>query len=72
MGFIQAHSARLYAIVAAGVALVAHYVDGLPQALILGLAAAVLGTGEVVQRVENAKTKAATVASSAPPPEAVV
>ncbi|MFC4512242.1 hypothetical protein [Streptomyces ehimensis] len=71
MGFIQAHSTRLYAIVAAAVALIAHYVDGLPQALILGLAAAVLGTGEVVQRVEDAKTKAAAIASPALPPTAV-
>ncbi|MEU1307839.1 hypothetical protein ABZ419_02930 [Streptomyces cinnamoneus] len=71
MGFIQAHSTRLYAIVAAGVALVAHYVDGLPQGLILGLAAAVLGTGEVVQRVEDAKTKAAAITSPTLPPTAV-
>lgn len=68
---IHANSTRLYAIVAAGIALVAHYVDDLPQALILGLAAAVLGTGEVVQRVEDGKTKAAAVPSPTPPPIAV-
>ncbi|MEU1352307.1 hypothetical protein ABZ410_00065 [Streptomyces cinnamoneus] len=69
--FIHMHSTRLYAVAATAIALVAHYVDDLPQALILGLAAAVVGTGEVVQRVEDGKTKAATVASPAPPPTAV-
>ncbi|MEU5428487.1 hypothetical protein AB0H73_23270 [Streptomyces olivoreticuli] len=69
--FFHAHSTRLYAIVAAAIALVAHYVDDLPQALILGLAAAVLGTGEVVQRVEDGKTRAAAVPSAEPPLTAV-
>ncbi|GAA0488336.1 hypothetical protein ACFQ2B_39385 [Streptomyces stramineus] len=68
---IHANSTRLYAIAAAAIALVAHYVDDLPQALILGLAAAVLGTGEVVQRVEDGKTKAAAIPSPTPPPTAV-
>lgn len=56
MQFITTHPARLYAIVAALVALVAHYVPNLPVVLVLGLAAALLGTGEAVQRTENRKT----------------
>ncbi|MDX2390194.1 hypothetical protein NJL88_08965 [Streptomyces sp. DK15] len=59
MGFVKDHAARLYAVVVAVLALTAHYVPTLPSALILGVVAAVLGTGEVVQRVENAKTLAA-------------
>ncbi|MFI9228620.1 hypothetical protein [Streptomyces rimosus] len=54
--FIHTHSTRLYAIAAATLALVAYYVPGLPTELILALAAATLGTGEAVQRIENAKT----------------
>ncbi|MEU5434520.1 hypothetical protein AB0G73_14250 [Streptomyces sp. NPDC020719] len=54
--FVHDHSTRLYAVVAAALPLVAFYVDGLPTALILALAAAVLGTGELVQRVEDGKT----------------
>ncbi|MCX5398474.1 hypothetical protein [Streptomyces sp. NBC_00102] len=59
MQFIKAHPARIYAVVVAALALVAHYVPGLPSALVLGLVAAVLGTGEAVQRTENGKTVAA-------------
>ncbi|MEU7190923.1 hypothetical protein [Streptomyces sp. NPDC045369] len=59
MQFVKAHPARIYAIVAAALALVVHYVPDLPSALILGLAAAVLGTGEIVQRTEDGKTIAA-------------
>nr|WP_324611111.1 LysM peptidoglycan-binding domain-containing protein [Streptomyces rimosus] len=50
------HSTRLYAIAAAALALVAYYVPGLPTELILALSAATLGTGEAVQRIEDAKT----------------
>lgn len=54
--FIADHSARLYAIAAAALSLIAYYVDGLPTGLILALAAAILGTGEAVQRSEDRKT----------------
>ncbi|MGD3109507.1 hypothetical protein [Streptomyces sp. YGL11-2] len=54
--FIHTHSTRLYAIAAAALALIAHYVQDLPTGLILALVAAVLGTGEAVQRVEDRKT----------------
>ncbi|MFI9721537.1 hypothetical protein ACIHFE_18100 [Streptomyces sp. NPDC052396] len=59
MELIKEHATRLYAVLVAVLALVAHYVPTLPTALILGVAAAVLGTGEAVQRVENGKTLAA-------------
>ncbi|UQI46711.1 hypothetical protein M1P56_21340 [Streptomyces sp. HU2014] len=59
MSFVRTHPARLYAILAAVVALVVHYVPDLPDALILALAAAVLGVGEGVQRTEDTKTRAA-------------
>ncbi|GAB2572562.1 hypothetical protein GCM10027168_01710 [Streptomyces capparidis] len=56
MTFIKDHATRLYAVLVAVLALVAHYAPALPSALILAVAAAVLGTGEAVQRVENGKT----------------
>ncbi|MFC9739164.1 hypothetical protein ACFVKC_14760 [Streptomyces noursei] len=56
MTFVKDHATRIYAVAVAVLALVAHYVPSLPSALILGVAAAVLGTGEAVQRVENGKT----------------
>ncbi|MFJ7250750.1 hypothetical protein ACIQWA_39765 [Kitasatospora sp. NPDC098652] len=56
MKFITTHPARIYAVLVAALALVAHYVPSLPSALVLGLAAAVLGTGEAVQRAEDGKT----------------
>lgn len=56
MQFIKAHPARIYAVAVATLALVAHFVPELPSALVLGLVAAVLGTGEAVQRTENRKT----------------
>lgn len=56
MQFIKQHPARIYAVLVAALALVAHYVPDLPSALVLGLAAAVLGTGEAVQRAEDRKT----------------
>ncbi|MER5862214.1 hypothetical protein [Kitasatospora sp. NPDC002040] len=67
MQFIYTHPARIYAVLVAALALVAHYVPSLPSALVLGLAAAVLGTGEAVQRWEDAKTIAAGIT----PPAAV-
>ena len=54
--FIHAHSTRLYAIAAAALSLIAYYVQDLPTGLILALVAAVLGTGEAIQRVEDRKT----------------
>ncbi|MBC9714511.1 hypothetical protein H9Y04_18295 [Streptomyces sp. TRM66268-LWL] len=59
MPFIKTHAARIYAVAVAVLALVAHFAPSLPSPLILGVVAAALGTGEVVQRVENAKTVAA-------------
>lgn len=59
MQFVKAHPARIYAVLVAALALVVHYVPELPSALILGLAAAVLGTGEAVQRAEDRKTAGA-------------
>lgn len=53
--FARQHPARLYSIAAAAVALVAEYVS-IPQETVLALVAALLGAGEVTQRVENAKT----------------
>lgn len=50
MQFITTHAARIYAVAVAALALVAHYVPDLPSALILALAAAVLGAGEAVHR----------------------
>ena len=57
--FVQTHPARIYAVAVAALALVAHYFPELPSALILALGAAVLGTGEAVQRTEDAKTAVA-------------
>ncbi|MER6548316.1 hypothetical protein [Streptomyces sp. NPDC001250] len=54
--FIHAHSTRLYAIAAAALSLIAYYIQDLPTGLILALVAAILGTGEAVQRVEDRKT----------------
>ncbi|MFD9629801.1 hypothetical protein [Streptomyces violascens] len=57
--FIRQHPARIYAVAVAALALVAHYQPELPTALVLGLVAAVLGTGEAVQRTEDRKTAVA-------------
>ncbi|GCD35692.1 hypothetical protein OEIGOIKO_03438 [Streptomyces chrestomyceticus JCM 4735] len=65
--FIHTHSTRLYAIAAAALALVAYYVPGLPTELILALSAAILGTGEAVQRIEDAKTTKAHSGGSSQP-----
>ncbi|WP_411094315.1 hypothetical protein [Streptomyces sp. 021-3] len=59
MKFIAQHPARIYAVAVAALALVAHYVPELPSALVLALVAAVLGTGEAVQRTEDRKTAGA-------------
>ncbi|MFD8115442.1 hypothetical protein [Streptomyces microflavus] len=59
MHFIKTHPARIYAVAVAALALVAHYVPALPSALVLGLVAAVLGTGEAIQRTEDRKTAGA-------------
>ncbi|MFI6685384.1 hypothetical protein [Streptomyces sp. NPDC050485] len=59
MEFIKRHPARIYAVLVAALALAAHYIPDLPTALGLGLAAAVLGVGEAVQRTEDSKTTAA-------------
>lgn len=54
--FIKVHATRLYTVVVSVLALIAHFVPALPSALILGVVAAVLGTGEAVQRLEDRKT----------------
>ncbi|MFE9120884.1 hypothetical protein [Streptomyces sp. NPDC007172] len=59
MQFIKTHPARIYAVLVAALALVVHYLPDLPSALILALAAAILGTGEAVQRTEDSKTATA-------------
>ncbi|MEU0171590.1 hypothetical protein ABZ214_40120 [Streptomyces iakyrus] len=63
--FARTHSTRLYAIATAALSLIAYYVQDLPTGLILALIAAVLGTGEAVQRVEDRKTTKALL--QAPP-----
>ncbi|MFJ8431281.1 hypothetical protein ACIQ9P_08265 [Kitasatospora sp. NPDC094019] len=68
MEIIKARPARLDAVVAASVALVAHYAPSLPVVLVLALAAAVLGVGEAVQRVEDAKTAEALATPTDPAP----
>ncbi|MFJ8472156.1 hypothetical protein [Kitasatospora sp. NPDC094011] len=62
MKFVTNHPARIYAVFVAALALVAHYVPSLPSALVLALVAAVLSTGEAVQRAENTKTAQALAA----------
>ncbi|MEU2513794.1 hypothetical protein [Streptomyces syringium] len=52
---LREHPARVYSVAAAAVALLAQYVT-IPQEALLGLVAALLGAGEVTQRVENSKT----------------
>jgi hypothetical protein len=55
VGFIVGHAARLYAVAVAVLALLAHYVPDMPTELVLGVVAAILGTGEAVQRAGDAK-----------------
>jgi hypothetical protein len=57
MEFIKKHPARLYALVVALLPLVAHFLPDVPTEAVLAVVAAVLGTGEAVQRVENVKTE---------------
>ena len=49
MNNITTNPVRIYSIVVACLALVSQYVPDLPTALILGVVAAILGTGEVVR-----------------------
>ncbi|MFD4833743.1 hypothetical protein ACFWPV_28440 [Streptomyces uncialis] len=58
MPIVRTHPARIYAVVAASLALVVHYRPELPSALVLGLVGALLGLGESVQRAEDRKTAA--------------
>lgn len=46
---LTSNPVRLYSAAVAILALVSHYVPTLPSALILAVAAAILGTGEVVR-----------------------
>ena len=46
---IKNNPVRLYSILTAVIALAAHYYQDLPTALLLGLLAAIFGTGEVVR-----------------------
>lgn len=55
MNFLKTHATRVYAVTVAVLALVAHFVPNVPSALVLAVAAAVLGIGEGVQRVEDSK-----------------
>lgn len=49
MDAILNNPVRLYAVFTAALALLVHYVPTLPEALILGLVAAILGVGERVR-----------------------
>lgn len=49
MNNIRRNPVRIYSVAVACLALVAQYVPDLPTALILGVLAAILGTGEVVR-----------------------
>ncbi|MET9617127.1 hypothetical protein [Kitasatospora indigofera] len=51
MTVVKAHAARIYAVLVAVLALVAHYVPSLPSVLVLGVIGAALGAGEAVHRV---------------------
>lgn len=55
---IRNNPTRVYSIVAAAVALVVFYVPSIPAALVLALAAAILGTGEVVRANVTPEAKA--------------
>ncbi len=68
--FTKRHPARVYGVITALVALLAHFLPTLPVALVLGVFAAILLGGESVQRVENVKSddaaeKAAVIGYSA-------
>ncbi|GCD99874.1 hypothetical protein [Embleya hyalina] len=66
MTFIRTNPARLYSIVTAALPLAVYYGLDLPIEIVIPLAAALLGLGEVVQRTEDRKT---TDALYAPSPE---
>ena len=53
MTFVRAHAMRIYAVVAALLALVIHYLPDLPSDLIMGVVAALLGIGEAMQRTRS-------------------
>ncbi|MFF0481063.1 hypothetical protein [Streptomyces sp. NPDC004435] len=67
MSIFKTHPARIYSLAVAVLGLVAAYGVEVPKAEVLGLVAAVLGLagGEVVQRVEDAKTRTALLTPSA-------
>lgn len=54
--FVRKHPARVYAVLAALATCLPAALGGVPVAALLGLAGALLGVGESVQRTENAKT----------------
>ncbi|MGW6571660.1 hypothetical protein ACWGAN_05720 [Streptomyces sp. NPDC054945] len=66
MNYIKAQPARVYALAVAVLGLVTAYGIDVPQPQVLGVVAAVLGlvAGEVVQRVEDAKTRDALLTPS--------
>ncbi|MFD6970603.1 hypothetical protein [Streptomyces sp. NPDC059949] len=66
MQFIKSNPARVYALAVAILGLVAAYGIDVPQPQVLAVLAAVLGLvgGEVVQRVEDAKTADALLTPS--------
>ncbi|RLV10243.1 hypothetical protein CTZ27_03220 [Streptomyces griseocarneus] len=63
--FALTHPARIYAVASAALTLIAVYVPDIPQEAILTLVAALLGAGEVTQRIENGKTLHASVPNPA-------
>jgi predicted regulator of Ras-like GTPase activity (Roadblock/LC7/MglB family) len=56
MNFLKSHPARIYAVLVAALPILAHFLPDVPTEAVLAVAAAILGTGEAVQRVENTKT----------------
>jgi hypothetical protein len=56
MNFLKSHPARIYGLIVALLPVVAHFLPDVPTEAVLAVAAAILGTGEAVQRVENTKT----------------
>lgn len=62
LAFLKKYPARVHALAVAVLGLVAAYGVDVPEAQIMGLVTAVLGLagGEIVQRVEDVKTLAAS------------
>jgi hypothetical protein len=54
---IRTNPVRIYAVITAALALVAHYVPDVPTVLVLGLVAAVLGIGEGVRAAVTPNSK---------------